>query len=84
MLTCVLSAGGNSGKYMIKSLLKTGKHTVTAITRVDSNSQLPKGVEVKKVDYANLSLVVEALQSQDALIITMDVMTPPDQQSKLA
>lgn len=68
---------------MTEALLKTGKHTVTAITRVDSNSVLPEGVEVKKVDYGNQSSLVEALQGQDALIITMGVMAPQDQQSKL-
>ena len=68
---------------MTEALLKTGKHTVTAITRVDSNSQVPEGVEAKKVDYDNPSSLVEALQGQDALIITMSVMAPPDQQSKL-
>ena len=68
---------------MVEALLKTGKHTVTAITRVDSNSTLPEGVAVKKVDYGNQSSLVEALQGQDALIITMGVMAPPDQQSKL-
>ena len=68
---------------MTEALLKTGKHTVTAITRVDSKSTLPEGVEVKKVDYGNQSSLVEALQGQDALIITMGPMAPPDQQSKL-
>ena len=68
---------------MTEALLKTGKHTITAITRVDGNSPLPEGVEVKKVDYSKQSSLVEALQGQDALIITMGVMAPPDQQSKL-
>ncbi|KAK5019953.1 hypothetical protein BJ546DRAFT_907814 [Cryomyces antarcticus] len=79
----VVGAGGNSGKYMTGELLKTGKHTVTAITRTDSNSALPEGVEVKKVDYDNQSSLVEALRGQDALIITMGAMAPPEQQSKL-
>ncbi|SLM40110.1 NmrA-like domain [Lasallia pustulata] len=79
----IVGAGGNSGIYMTEALLKTGKHTVTAITRVDSNSTLPEGVQVKKVDYGNHSSIVEALQGQDALIITMGVMAPPDQESKL-
>lgn len=68
---------------MTEALLKTGKHTVTAVTRIDSNSTLPEGVEVKKVDYDNPSSLVEALQGQDALIITMGAMAPPDQQTKL-
>ena len=68
---------------MTEALLKTGKHTVTAITRVDSNSELPEGVEVKKVDYGDPSSIVEALQGQDVLVITLGAMAPPDQQSKL-
>ena len=68
---------------MAESLLKTGKHTVTAITRAESESKLPEGVEVKKVDYSNQSSIVDALRGQDALVITMGVMAPPDQQSKL-
>ena len=68
---------------MTEALLKTGKHTVTAITRADSKSELPEGVEVKKVDYGNPSSLVEALQGQDVLIITMGVFAPPDQESTL-
>ena len=68
---------------MAEALLKTGKHTVTAITRFGSDSQLPEGVEVKQVDYNIQSSLVEALQGQDALIITMAVMAAPDQHSKL-
>ena len=64
-------------------MLNTGKHTVTVITRTDSKSALPKGVEVKKVDYDSHSSLTEALRGQDALIITMSVFAPPDQQSKL-
>jgi hypothetical protein len=64
-------------------LLKTGKHTITAISRADGTSKIPEGVQVKKVDYDNQSSIVEALRGQDALIITMGVMAPKDQQSKL-
>ena len=59
------------------------RHTVTAITRVDSNSELPEGVEVKKVDYASPATLVEALRGQDALVITLTPMAPPDTQEKL-
>ena len=68
---------------MTKSLLKTGKHTVTAITRADSQSKLPDGVIVKKVDYENSETIVEALKGQDALIITLGGMTPNDTDMKL-
>lgn len=64
-------------------MLKNGKQKITAITREGSNNKVPEGVEVKKVDYNNPSTIVEALKGQDALIITMAVTAPPDQQSKL-
>ena len=68
---------------MVEALLKTGIHTVSAITRSDSKSTFPDGVQVKKVDYSDHSSIVEALRGQDALIITMGVMAPKDQESKL-
>lgn len=83
MLIELLQAGGHCGKYIAEALLKTGKHTVTAITRADSKSTLPEGVEVKKVDYGDPSSLREAVQGQDALVITLGAMVPPDQQSKL-
>lgn len=79
----IVGAGGNSGKYMTESLLATGKHTVTAITRPDSKSELPNGVKIAHVDYDNPASIVEALKGQDALIITMGVMAPKDSQPKL-
>ncbi|KAI8578409.1 hypothetical protein K450DRAFT_247776 [Umbelopsis ramanniana AG] len=79
----IVGASGQSGSYIVEELLKTGKHKVTAITRADSNSKFPAGVEVKRVDYDNQSSLVEALQGQEALIITMGVMAPQDQQTKL-
>jgi uncharacterized protein YbjT (DUF2867 family) len=68
---------------MLESLLKTGKHTVTVITRDGSNAPLPEGVRVKKIDYNNPSSIVDALQGQDALIITMAPRAPKDTQEKL-
>ncbi|RAO70012.1 uncharacterized protein BHQ10_006024 [Talaromyces amestolkiae] len=67
----IVGAGGNSGKFMTEALLKTGKHTVTAITRADSKSKLPEGVISKVVDYEKRESVVEALKGQDALVITL-------------
>ncbi|KAK5033159.1 hypothetical protein LTR13_007124 [Exophiala sideris] len=56
---------------MTEALLKTGKHTVTAITRLDSQSPLPDGVTTRKVDYEKPETLVEALRGQDALVITL-------------
>jgi len=64
-------------------MLKNGKHTIIAITRAGSTNKIPEGVHVKTVDYDDQLSLVEALKGQDALIITMAVTAPPDQQSKL-
>ena len=76
-------AGGQIGEYMVKYLLKTGQHKVTALTREDSKSIMPEGVIVKKVNYDDPSSLVTALQGQDILIITMNAMAPPESQLKL-
>jgi hypothetical protein len=64
-------------------LLKIGKHKITAITRADSTSKLPSGVEVKKVNYDDPSSLIEALKGQEVLVITMAATAPPEQQTKL-
>ncbi|KAH8674459.1 CipA protein [Tricladium varicosporioides] len=79
----IVGAGGQIGKFITEAILKKGKHNLTAITRADGGSQIPAGVTIQKVDYADQNSIVEALKGQDALIITMGVMAPPDQQSKL-
>ncbi|KAJ6605426.1 putative isoflavone reductase family protein [Mycena vulgaris] len=79
----IVGAAGQVGSFIVEALLKGGKHRITAITRADSTSKLPAGVEVKKVDYEDPASLVEALRGQDALIITMSVMSPPGQSAKL-
>ena len=61
---------------MTEALLKTGKHSVTAITRSDSQSKLPEGVAVKEVDYSKPETLVEALRGQEALVITISGRAP--------
>jgi hypothetical protein len=68
---------------MTDALLKSGKFKVTAITRTDSTSQVPAGVEVKRIDYDNQASIVEALQGQEVLIITLNTRAPSDHQTKL-
>ncbi|TQV90423.1 hypothetical protein V2A60_010417 [Cordyceps javanica] len=69
----IIGAGGNVGKYMTEALLRTGKHTVTALTRVGSKSALPAGVIKAAVDYADEETLVSALKGQQFLIISMAV-----------
>ncbi|KAH0559490.1 hypothetical protein GP486_003998 [Trichoglossum hirsutum] len=79
----VVGAAGQVGRFIAEEMLKNGKHKVTAITRVGSTNKMPEGVHVKKVDYDDQSSLVEALNGQDALVITMGAMAPREQQTKL-
>ncbi|KAA8647043.1 hypothetical protein EYZ11_005284 [Aspergillus tanneri] len=77
-------AGGSIGKHLTDQLIKNGKHVITAITR-PSSTKMPAGVHVARVDYGsdNDSALVEVLRSQQVLLITMNVMAPPDTIVKL-
>ncbi|KAF8946229.1 hypothetical protein BGZ46_005835, partial [Entomortierella lignicola] len=79
----IVGAGGRIGGHITQALLKTGKHKITAITRQGSANVVPAGVIVKKVDYNNQESLVEALKGHEVLIITMSVMAPPEEQTKL-
>ncbi|KAJ5223235.1 hypothetical protein N7468_007777 [Penicillium chermesinum] len=79
----IVGAGGTLGSHIATELLKTGKHTVTALSRKDSSNKLPSGVLVAPVDYNDESTIVAALEGQQFLIITMAPTAPRDSQSKL-
>ena len=64
-------ANGNVGKHITEALLKTGTHTVTAVTRSNSQRNFPEGVSSKSIDYSKPETLVDALKGQDALIITL-------------
>ena len=53
------------------------------MTRPDSNSAQPEGVEVVKVDYDDQEALVTALKGQQFLIITLGVMAPPELHTKI-
>lgn len=75
-------AGGQVGKFITEALLQKGHFKITALTRQDSTSVIPEGVETKKVDYNEPSTLVEALKGQDVLIVTLAV-TVTDEAEKL-
>lgn len=68
---------------MVAELLKTGKHSVTAITRKDSTANFPSGVNVARVDYSSQDSLVSALKSHDFLIITLGVRVPEETHSNI-
>lgn len=76
-------ASGRLGKHFAEELLKTGKHTVTALTRPDSKSTLPAGIKIKQVNYDEEKSLVSALQGQQFLIITLPARAPPEAHSKI-
>ncbi|KAH0491060.1 hypothetical protein TgHK011_002505 [Trichoderma gracile] len=79
----IVGAGGQVGKHIAEELLKTGKHTVTAITRINSASELPKGVKVAQIDYDDEDTIVDALKGHQFLFISLAVTAPKDAQAKL-
>ncbi|KIV76988.1 hypothetical protein PV11_08831 [Exophiala sideris] len=73
----VVGAGGRIGSAIVKELLGSGKHTVTAVTRKGSKSALPQGIQVTEVDYdSDDQGLVSALKGQQFLIITLSVAAP--------
>lgn len=62
---------------MTEVLVKTGKHTVTALTRTGSQSPLPSGITKIYVDYDNEASLVSALRGQEFLIISLAVAARP-------
>ncbi|KAL3462778.1 NAD(P)-binding protein [Aspergillus heterothallicus] len=79
----IVGAGGTIGSPIAAALLKTGKHTVTALTRQGSTNNLPSGITTAHVDYSDESTLVSALTNQQFLIITLSPTAPRDTQSKL-
>ncbi|PLB51389.1 NAD(P)-binding protein [Aspergillus steynii IBT 23096] len=73
----IVGAAGNIGSHFTRELLKTGKHTVTAITRVGSTSPIPEGAQRVEVNYNNSETLVDALRGQQFLIVTLSIYSPP-------
>ncbi|PLN83526.1 NAD(P)-binding protein [Aspergillus taichungensis] len=80
----IVGAGGTIGSHIVASLLQTKKHTITALTRKDSTNNLPAGILLAPVDYADEATLIAALKDQQFLIITMAPTAPRDTHSKLA
>ncbi|QKX59503.1 uncharacterized protein TRUGW13939_06637 [Talaromyces rugulosus] len=78
----IVGAGGQVGKFITEALLQKRHFKITALTRQESTSVVPEGVEIKKVDYNEPSTLVEALKGQDVLIVTLAV-TVTDEAEKL-
>ncbi|KAF5557274.1 hypothetical protein FNAPI_5486 [Fusarium napiforme] len=74
----IVGAGGRQGAQITEKLLKTGKHTITALTRIGSSSKLPENVRVIPVNYEDEEALASALKDQQLLIITLAVTVDPE------
>lgn len=70
----LVGTGGHVGRPIVEALVKSGRHSITAITRPQSANPVPTGVDaVKRIDMDDHTQVTEALKGQDVLIITLPV-----------
>ncbi|KAF5632436.1 uncharacterized protein FTJAE_7546 [Fusarium tjaetaba] len=74
----IVGAGGRQGAQITEQLLKTGKHSITALTRFGSTSKLPDNVKSIPVDYEDEKSIASALRDQQLLIITLAVTVDPE------
>ncbi|KAJ5421174.1 hypothetical protein N7465_003693 [Penicillium sp. CMV-2018d] len=79
----IVGATGRIGGAFAQSLLQTGQHTVTALTREGSHGQVPEGVQVVRVNYDEEDSLVKALTGQQFLVITLGVRAPEDLHARI-
>ncbi|KAI8626419.1 NAD(P)-binding protein [Xylariaceae sp. FL1651] len=79
----IVGATGRLGSYFVEELVKTGKHTITALTRGGSKSKIPEGVKVIEVDYSDEAALVAALQGQEFLAIVLGSSALPETHSQI-
>ncbi|KXJ86049.1 oxidoreductase CipA [Microdochium bolleyi] len=80
----IVGATGTVGAFITKSLLATGKHSVTALTRSAANPDaFPAGLQLAEISYSDPATIVRALRGQDVLIITMSVHASAESQLTL-
>lgn len=75
--TDVSQGSGNIGSHILKSLLASGKHEITVLTRNESTATFPRNVHVVKVDFADERELQSALTDHDFLVISLSAMAPP-------
>ncbi|KAF2638737.1 NAD(P)-binding protein [Massarina eburnea CBS 473.64] len=67
----IVGATGHVASHVVKHLLATGKHSITALTRQESTATFPPGVNVARVDYTSNESLITALKGHDFLMITL-------------
>lgn len=77
-------ATGRVGGAFARALLGTGRHTVTALTRYDSEAEVPDGAHVVRVNYDDDDSLIKALKGQKFLVITLSARAPADLHGRIA
>ncbi|PTB34953.1 uncharacterized protein TrAFT101_006359 [Trichoderma asperellum] len=67
----IVGAAGQLGRHITQELLKTNRHTITALTRKGGASKFPDSVKIAFVDYDDEESIVSALKGHEFLIITL-------------
>ncbi|KAJ5297433.1 hypothetical protein PENANT_c005G06526 [Penicillium antarcticum] len=80
----IVGATGRIGGAFAEALVKTGKHTVTALTRPGGKGKIPDGVDSVEVNYDDQASIIEPLKGQQFLIITLAVSAPDDLHARIA
>ena len=77
LFTNTPQASGKIGSHILDSILATGKHEVTVLTRLDSEVTLSPKATVVRVDYTSEEALTSALRGHDFLIITLSASAAP-------
>ncbi|KAG9252986.1 uncharacterized protein F5Z01DRAFT_725698 [Emericellopsis atlantica] len=74
----IVGATGHVGTHFTQELVKTGKHTVTALVRKGSTGTIASGATRTEVDFENQDSLVAALAGQQFLVITLSARAPSE------
>ncbi|KAH8899778.1 NAD(P)-binding protein [Thozetella sp. PMI_491] len=80
----IIGGTGRLGRHFVEELLKTGRHTVTVLTRPKSTATVPKGAVLIRVDYNDKAAIANALKGQQFVTIAVAASTPPATHNTLA
>lgn len=78
----LLGASGSVGKALLKAFIDDGRFNVTVLRRGSSSATFPSTFKVIDVDYDSLDSLTAALAGQDAVVSTINPVTPLDAQKR--
>ncbi|RFU35504.1 hypothetical protein B7463_g795, partial [Scytalidium lignicola] len=67
----IVGASGTIGGPTLAALLEIGIHTITILSRAESDAVFLPGIEVKKGSYTDQSFLVSALQGNDIMLLAI-------------